>query len=544
MNESGLSVNAKARDAAIEVIRSMTVEPTALLEYQSHGRVMIIGGPEAMEISPRLTRPLRADVLLMNGSVEPGASVIPVGGRAVHIEGYMGAFTITLSEKGKSNHEIFKVDLILDIEEKSMLSMPIKPLGYLTANSADELSLLNALNQLEELTGTFEKPRFFDYDASICAHGRSGKTTCYRCVDACPAEAITALAESIAVDPYLCQGGGICASVCPTGAIRYTYPSAADTLECLRNALSHYSDAGGEQAVVAFVSEMDYEQLDELPDNLIPLVVEELGSIGIDIWLSALAYGASRVLLVNAGSVPQVVVNALQEQIATAHSILSGFGYSADAIALIAIDDLMAKTLAKMPLMLAATYSGMSDKRRTALFAIDHLHEQSNETQLAIDLPAGSLFGRIHVKGEACTLCMSCTSVCPAKAVHAGNDVPRLVFIEENCVQCGICTAACPENAIYLESRLLTDPKQRRQPITLYEEAPFNCVTCGKPFATQSVIDTMLEKLSSHQMFQSERSKQRLKMCEDCRVIDVVQDAEAMGMPADMIGQNDPVSRT
>jgi ferredoxin len=543
MNETVLSANAKARDGAIEIISGMAVEPVALLEYQSHGRVMVIGGPEAMEISPRLTRPLRADVLLMSGSVEPGASVVPVGGRVVHIEGHMGAFSISLSEKGKPNYEVFKVDLILDICEEPLLSMPVKPLGYLTANSADELSLYSVLNQLEELTGTFEKPRFFDYDASICAHGRSGKTTCYRCVDACPAEAITALAESIAVDPYLCQGGGVCASVCPTGAIRYTYPNVADTLEGLKNALSHYRDACGEQAVIAFVSEMDYEQLDELPDNLIPLVVEELGSVGIDIWLSALAYGASRVLLVNAGSVPQVVIDALQEQIATAHSIISGFGYSADAITLIAIDDLMVESLAKMPLMLAATYSGMSEKRRATFFAIDHLHEQSSETLPAIELPAGSLFGRIHVKGDACTLCMSCTSVCPAKAVRAGDDVPRLVFIEENCVQCGICTAACPENAIYLEPRLLTDPEQRRQPITLYEEAPFNCVTCGKPFATQSVINTMLEKLSSHQMFQNERSKQRLKMCEDCRVIDVVQDAEAMGMPADMIGQNDPVSR-
>ena len=149
MSEPVLSANAKARDAAIDIISSMTVEPTALLEYQSHGRVMVIGGPEAMEVSPRLTGPLRADVLLMSGSVEPGASVIPVGGRAVHIEGYMGAFTITLSEKGKPNYEVYKVDLILDLEEKPLLSMPLKPLGYLTANSADELSLLNALNQLE-----------------------------------------------------------------------------------------------------------------------------------------------------------------------------------------------------------------------------------------------------------------------------------------------------------------------------------------------------------------------------------------------------------
>jgi hypothetical protein len=38
----------------------------------------------------------------------------------------------------------------------------------------------------------------------------------------------------------------------------------------------------------------------------------------------------------------------------------------------------------------------------------------------------------------------------------------------------------------------------------------------------------MLLKLQDHAMFQSERARNRLRMCENCRVIDVVQDSEAM----------------
>jgi hypothetical protein len=38
----------------------------------------------------------------------------------------------------------------------------------------------------------------------------------------------------------------------------------------------------------------------------------------------------------------------------------------------------------------------------------------------------------------------------------------------------------------------------------------------------------MLDKLQGHWMYQSERSRQRLKMCEDCRVVDAIQDPEAM----------------
>ena len=53
-------------------------------------------------------------------------------------------------------------------------------------------------------------------------------------------------------------------------------------------------------------------------------------------------------------------------------------------------------------------------------------------------------------------------------------------------------------------------------------------MSCGKPFATRSVIDNMMAKLEGHWMFSDERSRQSLMMCEDCRVVDVVQDQDMM----------------
>jgi hypothetical protein len=38
----------------------------------------------------------------------------------------------------------------------------------------------------------------------------------------------------------------------------------------------------------------------------------------------------------------------------------------------------------------------------------------------------------------------------------------------------------------------------------------------------------MNHKLKDHYMFQTSRALDRLKMCEDCRVADIVQDPEAM----------------
>ena len=146
-----------------------------------------------------------------------------------------------------------------------------------------------------------------------------------------------------------------------------------------------------------------------------------------------------------------------------------------------------------------------------------------------VSLPGEAIFGTVAID-DACTLCQSCVSICPGKALHSGNGVPQLQFVESNCLQCGLCTKICPENAITRFPRLLFEREQRNNSRILYEEPAFKCISCGKPFATASVIESMLTKLQYHSMFQSERARNRLKMCEDCRVVDVVQDEEAMAI--------------
>ena len=53
--------------------------------------------------------------------------------------------------------------------------------------------------------------------------------------------------------------------------------------------------------------------------------------------------------------------------------------------------------------------------------------------------------------------------------------------------------------------------------MSLKEDQTFNCISCGKPFSTRSMIENMTAKLRSHPMFQG-AGLRRLQMCEDCRV--------------------------
>ncbi|MEW8292694.1 MAG: 4Fe-4S binding protein, partial [Candidatus Thiodiazotropha endolucinida] len=399
-------VNRRARDLALQAMRETGVEATSLVNYQSRGRVAVIGDQTALEIAPRLNDKLSPIVVLTRGAEEPGAPVVPVGGRDLRIEGYLGAFKIHLGEAGRANAEILAVDLILDLSHVPLMDREMNPPGYYHS-TIEEDQLSPVLDEMAQMTGNFEKPRYFDYDPAICAHGRSGKHACTRCIDACPADAITSLAETVEVNSYLCQGGGACASVCPSGAMRYLYPSVKDTLQRLRQLLHTYREQGGSSPVVVFHAASDQPLPNEMPAHYLPVMVEELASIGMDVWLTVLAYGARQVLLADDGGMPSAVKRAMQEQFAVAEEILCAMGYPQTSIRLIAHAELLRNSSEGMPEIPLAGFSGIGSKRQSIYLAIDHLYDQAERPKPMASLPAGAPFGTVYVEEKACTLCLS-----------------------------------------------------------------------------------------------------------------------------------------
>ena len=131
-------------------------------------------------------------------------------------------------------------------------------------------------------------------------------------------------------------------------------------------------------------------------------------------------------------------------------------------------------------------------------------------------------YGMVNVNTDSCTLCLSCVSTCPTQALTDGGDKPALHFVEQDCVQCGLCESACPEKAISLTAQINFDKAERQKRQTLKEEDPFECIRCGTPFATQSMVQRMLEVVGGHSAFSA--NIERLKMCSDCRVKDMFED--------------------
>ena len=418
-------------------------------------------------------------------------------------------------------------DQVIDCSPAPLINAAIKPPGYYHVG-VDDASLDGAIEQLSQLIGEFEKPRYFNYNPDICAHGSSGIRGCTRCIDACPTQAIISIGNKIEVNPYLCQGGGSCASSCPSGAISYTYPKAEEQIEFLRQLLQKIRSQNNNQGICLLIydnehgAEMVTQVVSELPEFIIPFVVEDIGSVGLDMLSCALAYGASQVYVYVPDSVSAQVADVMNQNINLLRLLIDELELS--DFSLQTVPDLASVTSLNSTqgeIDRIAKFAAVGTKRNTIRSALTHLHAVSQSAKERISLPAGSLFGKINVNEDACTLCMACVSVCPGKALQDGGDSPALKFIEANCLQCGICANACPEQAIDLESRIHFDHNTTHTARALKEEEPFRCLSCGKPFATLSMIRMMTEKLKGHWMFDDAAAMKRLQMCEDCRVIDM-----------------------
>jgi ferredoxin len=448
--------------------------------------------------------------------------------------GPIGAIDFNRSATQRSG----EFDLVFDLCDAPLLAMHQPPQGYFAA-ADDALRQTDAVLKLVTLVGEFEKPKFFIYKDKLCAHGRNGQIGCTSCIDVCSAEAIRHDGNLVKVIPNLCVGCGACTTVCPSGALTYAYPRAPDTGQRIKTMLTTFAKAGGEQPALLLHSDdkgaaliMQLGRLAKaggkmhgVPARVLPLSLHHTASTGIDLWLAAIAYGASHVAILLSGEEAPDYVTALEEQMVIAQTILAGLGYSGTHLSLVralspaALDRaLQVIEVAQVPVQ-RALFAVAAEKRGTLDLVVSHLLKHAPLKPEQIALPAGALYGTVNINTSACTLCMSCVGACPESALMDNADLPQLRFVEKNCVQCGLCETTCPENAITLTPRLLlTDVAKQSRVVN--EAAPFHCIRCSKPFGTAQMIETMLGKLSMHGAFAG--NLDRIKMCADCRVIDMM----------------------
>lgn len=424
-------------------------------------------------------------------------------------------------------------DVVLNLTSEPFFTQHQPPQGYF-APGADPMARIKAIAEIATLKGEFEKPKFFNYRPNICAHSRNKKTGCTQCVDICSTKAIAPQGDQIEVTPQLCMGCGACTTVCPSGALAYVVPRVSDLGTQIKTLLRTYHASGGRDAALLFhdanegvaaIGELARKG-DGLPARYLPLTLEHPAAAGLDVWLGAFAYGATAVTVLLTENIAPQYATALKAQADVANRILSALGYQ-DASVKVVTEQSLAALLWTSPrglaVRVAATFNLSNDKRGTLDAVFAHLLEHAPTPTPVIALSKGSPFGEIVVNADKCTMCLACVGSCPEGALADNPEAPQLRFIESKCVQCGLCEKTCPEQAITLVPRLnLT--AEAKKPRVLNIAEILGCSRCGKPLGAKKMIENMFSKLSAHSMFPDDASRARIKMCADCRVVDLYTD--------------------
>lgn len=552
---TGWSTQAAAAGPKAAALVAMAAEPVTAPEtvtLTSNGVVLVYGrDEEAIEAGRRLADEMNVTVLLSRpGDVVPSRvwDFPVVQGTIRNARGHLGAFELTIDNfalPSPSSRErlrfgvardgaVSQADVILDLSG----GLPLFPghtlrSGYVRVDPADRVGLATAIDRTASFIGEFDKPRYIDFSANLCAHSRSRITGCTRCINLCPTGAIIPAGDHVAIDADVCAGCGSCAAACPTGAAAYAFPDSGALLRRVRTLLLTFQRAGGRDPILVFHDDNHGQALIDalarfgngLPANVLPVAVNEITQLGIEAWTAPVAWGAVAIRALSSTR-PSHDLEGLDRNITIANLLGQSLGYGADVCNIIFEDDPdgLQVTLAQMEGQAAignpATFLPLGDKRSLLKSSVIGLYQAAPTPVQRIPLPAAAPFGGLDVDVDGCTLCLSCVSACPTGALSDSEERPALFFAESACVQCGLCAATCPEKVITLVPQMdfqAWDLPRR----VVKEEEPFHCIRCDTPFGTKSTVERIIAKLEgSHWMFTGDNARRLdvVRMCDSCRV--------------------------
>ena len=518
---------------------------TPVKEVTSIGTCLIIGKDgSALKIAEALGQELAVTCVLEAAPERtlPSNNFDLATGKIRSISGGLGAFDVIFDQFASlvvtgRGEALFTAprdgaqsacDIVIDlVSESSLLNAESVRDGYLRGTPSNETELAVLVTRAKSLVGTFEKPFYVKYESAICAHSRSQKIGCTRCIDTCGAKAIRSNGDSVYIDPDMCGGCGGCAAVCPTGAITYDDPPFEFMVDRLRTLIETYRSLSGRSPRVLFIDSSYGRGLIAksarfsrgLPADVIPYEVDNVELIGHAELLTTLGAGANEVIILKS---PKTGETAITSEHGLTNRLLDGSNIDSKRTRVIeanSIEDLESALYKKrLPEIEGIDTALLGSRREVTKQLMSAFTGYDGETPITIALEAGDPYGTIEVDTNKCTLCLACVSQCPTGALNDRSDRPEINIVENACVQCGLCANTCPETAITLKPQLSLGKHTLNQQM-LHGEEPFDCIECGRPFGVKSTIERIIEKLDGkHWMYTDSDNTKLVKMCDDCRV--------------------------
>ncbi len=292
---------------------------------------------------------------------------------------------------------------------------------------------------------------------------------CARCIQVCPAAALTVAHLTVRVNEEACIQCGLCAASCIVGAVQLPIFSDA--------ALAGLLDKIAESTVEGktLVLTCDSKPVSPRPG----VVVEEVPSVGVIGRRQVVAAAASvECVAVVCPDGKCVGKDSAKSAIDAVRTSIAD-GPSAPSLSFAEGPEGLERLSRLRPSRVRRSRGPRSgDAWRDYISDLTFLLTADNSV-------AGLDLSRLKI-ADSCTLCGACVNACPHDAIR--SDSTHLYFSPSMCTGCGGCVNVCPERAITLDGTegTLSDALAEGE---LHEDRLVLCIGCGEPIGSARLVD-------------------------------------------------------
>ena len=269
----------------------------------------------------------------------------------------------------------------------------------------------------------------------------------------------------------------------------YAYPAVPDLGARVRTLLATYAKAGGRDACLLLHAEDGRAAIARLarrgrglPARVIPLEVHHVASVGLDVWLAALAHGACAGRGARDRRRGAAVPRGARAADAVRRHDRAGAGLPGRSTSACSTAPTRRRSTPRSGRGRPRWRCARRRRSRSPPTSARPRRSRSSisrSTRRCRSARSRCPPARRSARSPSTATPARCASRASAPARKArsstAQEAPQLRFIEAKCVQCGLCAATCPEHAIALTPRLSLAP-EARQPRVLNEAVIFNCI--------------------------------------------------------------------